>query len=404
MKVKKKRIRRKGRVRRAFVNVFIIVYAVLYIWLIGPAVQFMGNTLPQSQPDNGEALVNSDDTVLDFNFYPGSSNIGKEEDPKETEGTEGDATEEPTPTEEPVLSTGTSSGTDSSLPYVPDPIVDGVTKVNGSSVYLEPDAKNVLVLGVDESAALTDTMMIVSVCDRTKEVQVVSLARDAYVPYASSIRSRIGNSPGIHKLNATMTIGNMIGYSGGKFGNSGIDFLCHVIGELLPNANIDIDDYVYVGESAFADIIDMFGGVNVYVTEDWYSASGDLVGYLVYEKGYHFMTGDEAFDYVRRRGRFGPQGQIASSGDPYRKANQLSFMRDFAKQVVTVENVGKLPQLLETASKYIYHSINNVSKIAEYAEYGMAFAQGKYEMKLQLLAGTSIDPFGDGASYVNIMG
>jgi len=396
MKEIRKETRRKGIKRRILINLFVIMYVVLYLWLIGPALVFLENSLPPMQDGPENPLVGSDDTLIDLDsFFPGSSHIGQVD-------ATASPTDEPLPTEKPYLSG--NGGSDSSLPYAPDPIVDGVAKVNGASVRLEPDAKNILVLGVDESAVLTDTIMIVSICDRTGTVQVVSLARDAYVPYAANIRSVIGNSPGIYKLNATMAIGNMIGYSGGRFGNSGIDFLCHIIGEMFPKANIDIHDYVYVGESAFADVIDMFGGVNVYVTEDWYSASGDEVGHLIYKKGYHFMTGKEAFRYVTRRGRFGPQGQIASSGDPYRKANQLSFMRDFAKQVVTVENVGKLPQLLDTVSKHIYHSVNSVGKVAGYAESGLAYAQGKYELKLLLVAGTSIDPLGDGASYVNIMG
>ncbi len=395
-------------IRRILLTVYIMLFAVLYLWVVVPALQFMGNSLPQTDTE-GESHAGSGDVVLDMGeLLPKETEAPVTELPETSENPES-----PQPTEDGFVDAPTqkpsSSGGGSSLPYVPDPIVDGVTKANGSGVKLEPDARNILVLGVDEASVLTDSMMIISICDRTGVVQVLSLARDAYVPYSQTIKNVISknglsNSRGIYKLNATMNIGNMIKYSGGKFGNSGIDFLCHVMAELLPHANIDIDDYVYIDESAFIEVVNMFGGVDVHFNEDWYSASGDEVGVILYEKGYHHLNGREALNYVKRRGRFSSQGQISSSGDPYRKANQLGFMRDFAEQVVTLDNVGKIPQLLETASKYVFHSLNSVNRIAEYTDFATRYAKDGYELKMTVVTGTSIDPLGDGASYVNLMG
>ncbi len=409
-----KKVKNTGRsVRRVLVNLFIIFFVAIYLWLLLPASRFLNNRLPEEDP-NREIIaeVDKNDSVLDW------GDIMETATPEATESPTSNP-ESPVPTEEPPATPefidpddpagpGTSGGGGSSLPYVPDPVVDGVTKANGNSVKLEKDAKNVLVLGVDESAQLTDAMIIVSICERTKEVKAYSLARDAYVPYSQSIKSVINNkfknSAGIFKLNATMMIGNHIKYSGGKFGNSGVDFLCHVIAEMMPNANIKFDDYVYVGESGFAGLIDVFGGVDVEFYEDWYSASGDEVGKILYTKGVHHLSGREAYNYVKRRGRFGPSGQVSSSGNPYRMSNQLGFLRDCAAQFITVENLGKVPEIFAAASKYIYHSLTVDKILSQYMSFGLGYAKGEYELKMTVVTGKSFVPPGViPASYVNLM-
>ena len=412
MKRGTKKAKRRGgnKFLRFCINAFIIFFTVIYLWMIGPLTGFMGNKLPDE--NLGESLIDSDDDVLDMGELD-VTDVPTEAPTETPEPTEVPTEEPPAePTAPPVVDSSDSASKPNenqgpSLPYVPNPIVQGVTKANGSQINIEKDAKNVLLLGIDEATGLADTIMVISICDRTNQVQVLSLSRDAYVPYAQSVKDiikRNGESLGIYKLNACLHIGRMVRYSGGKFGNAGIDFMCNVLETMFAKKNLVIHDYMYIDESAFIEVIDLFGGLNVYVNEDWYSASGDEIGKIIYKKGYHFMNGREAYNYVLRRGRFGPNGPISSSGDPYRKANQLGFMRDFAKQVVTVENVGRFPELMDLTSKYIFHSLNSVAEITEYSKYAMKFAKGGYDLKMTVVTGESYVPAGvAAASYVNIM-
>lgn len=396
---------------RGFVNVFIIFFTIIYVFMLGPLAGFIGNKLPEEYL--GEPLIDVDKPVIDLGELdttdaPTAAPTETPVMPSEPPATEAPTEPPATPSVvDPSDSASKPNDDSSSLPYVPDPIVQGVKKANGSQISLEKDARNVLLLGIDEATGLSDTIMIISICDRTNQVQVLSIARDAYVPYSQEIKDvikRNGESLGIYKINACLHIGRMVKYSGGKFGNAGIDFLCSVIESMFAKANVVIHDYMYIDESAFIEVIDLFGGLNVYVNEDWYSASGDEVGKIIYKKGYHFMNGREAYHYVLRRGRFGPNGQISSSGDPYRKANQLGFMRDFAKQVVTLENVARFPELMDLTSKYIFHSLNSMGKLTEYTKYATRFAKNEYELKMTVVTGESIVPNGvAAASYVNIM-
>ena len=79
-------------------------------------------------------------------------------------------------------------------------------------------------------------------------------------------------------------------------------------------------------------------------------------------------------------------------------------MRDFANQVVTLENVARFPELMDLTSKYIFHSLNSMGKLTEYTKYATRFAKNEYELKMTVVTGESIVPNGvAAASYVNIM-
>ena len=446
-KVMKKNFKKKSgtgsRALRIFVNIFIVVFVVVYVSTLLPVVKFMRNSLKNDEPDDdgGEVvIINPGDDVIDLSGLEGLEEVTPTPDPEApTEEPTEAPTETPEPTEIPTEeihetedpgktpgSTPTPSPTPSptprpadvasptgtpgqSVPYVPDPIVEGVTKTAGSSVKLQPDAKNILLLGYDSKSDLTDTMIVVSICERTKTIDCYSLARDAYVPYTGAVQNYLVstglcNSKGIYKLNACYPIGKFIKYQGGKFGNSGIDFLCHIITALMPDANMHIDDYVWVDPDGMAKFVDLFGGADVYFSEDrWVYNSTTKQTELKYTKGYHHLDGAETVTFLRTRNRYDANGRISSTGDPYRKANQLRFIRDFSKKVVTIENVGRINEILATVSGFVYHSINTPSQLSAYTKIATDFAAGKYTLTTVVVSGRSIDPLGDHASYVNLM-
>jgi hypothetical protein len=51
----------------------------------------------------------------------------------------------------------------------------------------------------------------------------------------------------------------------------------------------------------------------------------------------------------------------------------------------------------------MYHSISTTSQLSGYTKMALDYAQGKYALTSYVVSGKSIDPLGDGVSYVNLM-
>ena len=260
---------------------------------------------------------------------------------------------------------------------------------------------NILLLGIDDSAGLTDTICVLSVNQEAHTIQVISIPRDAYVPYNSTVSSALKNaglyySPGMMKINASPFIGrNVVNYTGGIFKDKGINFLCSIIQNLL---GYRIDEYVSVNFEGFKDVVDAFGGLDITVEEDMYTYHGDLA----LSKGVHKLNGEMALFYARARHRYNAQGQdLGSPGDSYRKSHQLNMLTEMAKQVVTVDNVMNVKSIMESLQKAITHSFD-LNELSGYAGIGLDYANGKYQVETVLIEGDSIDPLGDGVSYCKI--
>ena len=204
---------------------------------------------------------------------------------------------------------------------------------------------------------------------------------------------------GIHKINATVQIGqNIIHYTGGKFGNSGIDFIVDILESLLPG--LVIDDYVYVDFYGFMDVIDVVGGVYVTSPENMYTEKGELA----IPEGRSKLTARETLFYVRYRKRLDSTGKDTYTGsDDWRKINQTNFLAEVATQIITKENMtlSKVQGTLEVLKKSVYHSITP-DKLGTYLSIGMDFADKQYKIINLVVQGVDIDPFGDNAWYVQL--
>lgn len=398
--------RRRAKRLRLFTFLCFIT-AMIYATYLGPIFRFLNNYIPDDSV-GGDPVLSPGADVIDLSDYlsqisptpmitntpsPSPTPNNYTIDPNSTPT----ATPAPTPTKVP----------DPTIPviYVPDPKVPGVKQISGKMFTVEPDAVNILLLGVDEKYNNVDSIFIASISESKKTIKLVSVPRDAYVPYPQSVVTLL-KSPrhyftGIFKVNAAYYVGNnVINYQDGKFSNKGINFLCSVLDGLLVNADLRIDDYVRVNFEGFTELVDIAGGIYVNVPEDMYNSNGKL--FLA--KGRQFINSKTALEFVRRRHRYDSKGNMLSStGDPYRKANQLAFLQGCAEQLITLDSVAKAPQILESLSKNVYHSINTLSKLSKYSSIATDYANGKYKMELLLIVGKSIDPLGDRASYVDII-
>lgn len=106
---------------------------------------------------------------------------------------------------------------------------------------------NILFMGGDarstEQYGLTDCMLIMSVNEEDCEVKMTSIMRDTWVKYPGSGKP--------NKINAANVFG-------------GPDLSVRMVNEYF---GTEIDDYVLVNMSDLAYIIDLAGGIDLYVTE-----------------------------------------------------------------------------------------------------------------------------------------
>ena len=163
---------------------------------------------------------------------------------------------------------------------------------NNYNIINNEDVMNILLIGSDTrkkgQAARSDSMMILSINTKTKEITITSLLRDIYV----EIPGR-----GNNKLNAAYAFG-------------GIDLLEETIKN---NLYIDIDRYMSVDFFSFVEIVDLLGGIEIDVTDAeikyinaYLHEINELEGYPIdddylTESGLITLDGRQALSYARIR-------------------------------------------------------------------------------------------------------
>jgi len=183
----------------------------------------------------------------------------------------------------------------------------GGTKVEMEGI-LKSENKDVsyfLVVGTDESSALTDIMMLVCFDHGAKKINILQIPRDTY----------IGSDIPTGKINAV--------YGAAEEGESKINFLMKRINTHL---GLPIDHYVTVSISAFRKVVDAVGGVDVYVPQDMSAYDSNDVLYY-FSEGINHLDGGEAEAFVRYRKGY-------AMGDLGRVEAQRNFYAAFLKAVM----------------------------------------------------------------------
>lgn len=152
-------------------------------------------------------------------------------------------------------------------------------------------AFTVLLLGSDDDSkfsadhVLTQSMILVRVKPATKEVTMLSIPRDLYVPLSTGGSGKIDGA-----------------YSYGAAGAA--------IATVQQDFGVHVDDYIWVGLLGLIKVIDAIGGVDIVtsnpVMDDYYPADVYGVGPYGYQRvavlaGPQHLDGIHAMQYVRSR-------------------------------------------------------------------------------------------------------
>ncbi|MGC9357074.1 MAG: LCP family protein [Anaerolineae bacterium] len=223
-------------------------------------------------------------------------------------------------------------------------ILPGVGAASGSeSPYVErrpgqviptwtgTDRVTVLVLGVDERQQesgpfRTDTIMLLTLNPVTLEAGVLSIPRDLWVPIPGYNEGRI---------NTAHFLGDLYDYPGGgpALAMETVEY----------NLGVPVNYYVRLNFQGFIDLVDLIGGIDVYVDEtihdEAYPTSDYGVELLHIEAGQHHFDGEMALKYARSR---------HGSSDFDRARRQQKVLLAILDRVTSLE---MLPQLASRANE-----------------------------------------------------
>ena len=200
----------------------------------------------------------------------------------------------------------------------------------------------------------SDVIIVVSINNDTKEINMVSVYRDTYLDI-----SEMGSEPSFRKANAAYAYG-------------GVD---RAITMLNKNLDLDIDDYLVFDFASVADAIDILGGVEIEITDaevkymqKYIAHTNGILGTdspLIYESGVQTLDGVQAVAYSRIR---------YTAGGDFKRAERQRTVIAAALEKAKTSDLATLNELVNTVFPEIRTSMNSGTMIS------MAMSLLKYDM------------------------
>ncbi len=199
----------------------------------------------------------------------------------------------------------------------------------GFNIPLFSKRQNLLVLGVDSNGKDTDkfkntrsdTILLINIDPSSHSINAISIPRDSKVYLA--------DDKGVQKINHAHAIG-------------GVDLTKRTIEDTL---GIKVDRYIVINSGAIKELVDIIGGVPVYVekTLNYDDYSGKLHIHLT--KGKHVLNGEQAEGFLRFR--------HDGLGDIGRTSRQQWFLKSLLDTLRSPSIIPKIPEALKVAMTHI---------------------------------------------------
>lgn len=210
---------------------------------------------------------------------------------------------------------------------------------------------NILLLGTDRREGWdnwrTDTIMLVIIDWDSKQAAIVSFPRDAYLYHPKF---------GKHRINTFDYMGEDHNYQGGGF---------QVMKELFDyNFGVPVQHVIRVHRSAFTEIIDALGGIDVTLDCDlWELSPKDGGGYnvLYLPAGVHHLDGDNALKFATFRYRTSDWG---------RARRQQAVLAAVKKESAQLGLLTKAPQLWDIVKNNVSTDLS-FTDVLHYATFGL---------------------------------
>lgn len=205
---------------------------------------------------------------------------------------------------------------------------------------------NVLILGGDKVNKNTDTIILVNFNPSTSLVSVLSIPRDTKVKIDGKYQK--------------------INYA---YPHAGARLAVDTVKNLL---DVDISYFVFVDTSSFKKIIDLLGGIDLYIPVDMDYDDPTQNLHIHFKKGQHHLNGQQAEEYIRFRhpNRYGDKEVMKyyDGSDLNRINAQQDFIKEFIKQKLSLYYLPKLNNLITTVFESIETnlSLNEALKMSGY--------------------------------------
>ena len=179
---------------------------------------------------------------------------------------------------------------------------------------------NILILGIDEGAGEfadegqnADTILVLSFSNETGRSRIISIPRDTWVTRGAGA-GRIGN----------------------MYQMGGANLMVRQVSSLL---GISIHQYIVIDMKTFADLINVLGGIDIYVEEDMDYDDPQSGLSIHLRQGYQHLDGEEAENYLRFRGE--------KLGDVGRVKRHQKFIKSLYDKVLQLDTIPKLPTIAD---------------------------------------------------------
>ncbi|HIK45253.1 MAG TPA: LCP family protein [Leptolyngbyaceae cyanobacterium M65_K2018_010] len=233
---------------------------------------------------------------------------------------------------------------------------------------------NILVMGIDEvldapaqSEAIfsgrTDTLLLVRLNPQDKTLKVMSIPRDTRV--------------------------QIPGYGMAKINQANVEGGPELVAETLADnlGNVQIDRYVRVNTTAFREIVDLIGGIEVEVPKRMQYTDKTQGLYIDLYPGWQTLNGDQAEQFARFRN---------ADGDIGRVQRQQMLLRAFRERLTHPTVMPKLPQAIRLVQRYIDTNLT-LEEMLALANFGLE--TGADELQMVMLPGRFSGPAEYEASY-----
>ncbi|MEG5039916.1 MULTISPECIES: LCP family protein [unclassified Microcoleus] len=274
------------------------------------------------------------------------------------------------------------------LAPVEPPIINRVLEATGfdylssnRSGYRLSRSVNILILGIDgvpEPAVgpkifngRSDTILLFHLDPRDKSISLLSVPRDTKVVVPGMSFSKISEA------NAT----------------GGAALATQLVSSMLNNTKIE--RYVRVSSSAFRELVDLLGGVEVFVPRAMSYTDTAQKLKINLAKGWQTLNGEQAEQFVRFRND--------GLGDIGRIQRQQSLIQAIRDRLASPSVLVRLPQIVRLMQKYVDTNLN-YEEILTLANFGLQLERENF--KMVMLPGSSSPEQGDLRSYwiVDVVG
>ena len=203
----------------------------------------------------------------------------------------------------------------------------------------DEESYNILLLGHDRAAMLTDVFMLVNINNRDHSITITQIPRDTW----------ISNHDGIYiptnKINALFSTYYNMNYRATLDRESSyVKALGSVAETLEESLAIEIDYSAIMDLNGFCNIVDILGGVEIYVEQGMYYSDPAQGLYINIPAGYQTLNGAQPEGFVRYRAGY-------TTADLGRQNAQKQFIAALFNKVKSSLSLTNVSQLTELANE-----------------------------------------------------